>query len=803
MNKGCFYLVCAMAFACLANAQPVKPTIYSPTNNAVNVAIQPDFSINLSTGLADSFLVELDSLATFNSVGKKSYKSYYNTCANCAKLPKIQLKMSQTWYVRARAWRAGLQGAWCTTTKFTTASKALPQQNASAHIDFNAVMPEFMYGFSATNLQYEVSESADFASPLTKGQMYPHDSFEGDKYNNMYIRLRGLPQNKTLYMRSRYFLRKDTAAWGPTHTFALKYLPSMSGGGTVNTLIVSPSVSLAIYVYSNYTDTSVFYEFERSSDSLFTNPSGFKTFEYFNTLLLKPGVNFVRYRVIHRGLITAWSNVVKYTTITVLPAPILSSQGTAFRTAQANLGPNLTVIQWQADTTTKFNSSRMIQWDNTFTPVNANRYMPFTSDDFAKFRNCYLRYRTGNGTDWMSWSAPSATIFWQLQSSTLNQNFSLHQRFDLFNLNDLLGYYILSDVDSSFNTPSRFEVSTSENSMSVNVDDIYLDKPTLYYKVYARSTTGLSTPKVFKITNTIVPTIWGPGNGQSFAETVPYNIAGKTGTADMEFQVAKDAAFTKIDGSFITANGGNAGNLPVSAPGDYFFRVRYRNSRSVGVWSAVISFKITTVSEMAPPILRSPANGASNVDSKISKFTWNTVPGATQYLISVYANSSGNLLYQNFTDSNWTMVSGLPANVLCRWSVLAMGDKASKKYSETWKFTTNAMVSSQFPITRVSTTDIEVFPNPSRDFMVVSMPVISGHPNLIEVYSGNGQCLGWFKIPGSMAVTEEFLQGGKIRCVGGEIGEEMSTWKFDISGLSSGVYYIQSTAGTAMFIVTD
>lgn len=111
MNKGCFYLVCAMAFACLANAQPVKPTIYSPTNNAVNVAIQPDFSINLSTGLADSFLVELDSLATFNSVGKKSYKSYYNTCANCAKLPKIQLKMSQTWYVRARAWRAGLQGA--------------------------------------------------------------------------------------------------------------------------------------------------------------------------------------------------------------------------------------------------------------------------------------------------------------------------------------------------------------------------------------------------------------------------------------------------------------------------------------------------------------------------------------------------------------------------------------------------------------------------------------------------------------------------------------------------------------------
>ena len=676
----------------ITQAQPVKPTIYSPSNNAINVALQPDFSISLTTGLADSFLVELDSTATFSSVGKKSYKSYYNVCANCVKLPKIQLKMSQTWYVRARAWRAGLQGAWSNTTKFSTASKALPTQNASSHFDFTAVMPEFIYGFSATNLQYEVSATADFATPLLRGQMYPHDSFEGNQYTTLYARLRGLPQNTTLYMRSRYFLRKDTASWGPTHTFAMKYQPSMSGGGTVNTLIVAPSVSLAIYVYNNYTDTSVFYEYQCSSDSLFTNPTTFKTSEYFVTLTLKSGTNFVRYRVVHRSLVTGWSNVVKYTTSTVLPAPILSSLGNAYRTAQANVGPNLSVIQWQADTTLQFNSSRLIQWDTTFMPANANRYMPFTSDDFAKFRNCYLRYRTGNGTEWMSWSAPSTTIFWQLQSSTLNQNFSLLQRFDMFRLNDLLGYYILSDVDSNFNTPSRFEVSTSENTMSVNVDEIYLDKTTIYYKVYARSTKGLSTPKVFKITNTIVPTIWGPGNGQSFSETVPYNIAGKTGVADMEFQVAKDAVFTKIDGTFITANGGNAGNLPVSAPGDYFFRVRYRNSRSVGVWSAVISFKITTVSEMAPPILRSPANGSGDVDSKISKFEWNPVPGATQYLISIFQTSTGKLLYQNFTDSTWTVVSNLPANMPCQWAVLAMGDKISKNYSATWKFTTNAMV---------------------------------------------------------------------------------------------------------------
>ena len=264
--------------------------------------------------------------------------------------------------------------------------------------------------------------------------------FRSNVNTTLYLRLRGLPQNKMLYMRSRYFLRKDTAGWGPTHTFALKYKPEiLNTSGTVNTLAVAMSVNLAIYVYNNYTDTSVFYEYQRASDSLFTSPSSFKNIEYFNTVTLKPGSNFIRYRVIHRGFTSEWSNVVKFVTTTTLPAPILSSMGNVNRTAQANLGPNLSIVQWQADTTTKFNSSRLMTWDSVYTPQNSNRYMSLISDDFAKFRNCYLRYRTGNGTDWMSWSAPSTSLYWQLQGSTQNQNFALFQKFDFFPMNGVTG----------------------------------------------------------------------------------------------------------------------------------------------------------------------------------------------------------------------------------------------------------------------------------------------------------------------------------------------------------------------------
>ncbi len=774
-------LGCFLMFG-IATAQPVKPTISYPNNNEVNVPLIPGFSIYLNTGYLDSILVEIDSSASFNSIGKKSYKSYSNVCANCAVLPKIRLGMSQTWYVRSRAWRSGLQGAWSNTNKFTTVSSALPIYNASPSYDFAAVLPEFLYRFSGTNVIYQVSKSADFSSLLISGQIYPHDSFEGTSGDNLYVRLRGLPQNQTIYMRSRYFLRKDTAAWGPTHSFSLKYKPEIVGGGVVNSLVVSPSINLAIYVYSNYVDTSVFYEFQRASDSLFANPTTIKTTEFFNTIVLKPGANFIRYRVIHRNVITAWSNVAKYTTNDVLPAPILSSQGNAYRTAQANLGPNLMVIQWQADTTKQFNSSRLITWDSTYKPLNANRYMSLVSDDFAKFRNCYLRYRTGNGTDWMPWSAPSVSIYWQLLGSTQNQNFTLAQQFDFFPMNGVVGYYILADIDSTFKTAKAFSSSVNTTNMSVQLNDIQLDYTTVYYKVFARSSKGLSTPRVFKITNTIVPTIWGPGSGQSFEETVPYNIAGKSGSADMEFQVAKDAAFTNIDGVFVSANGGNTGNLPVSGPGDYFFRVRYINVRSKGTWSVSVPFKITKVSQMAPPILRSPSNGANNIDSKKSKFVWNPVPGATQYLISIFATSSGKLLYQNFTDSTWVWVGDLPANLGCQWTVLAMGDKISKQYSATWKFTTNAMVSAQ--TAAGSGLGLTVFPIPAKDQLWVRA---QGMMDLsaVRIYNAVGNCV-YDRASASLSNIETAA----------------NTMEFNVQDWSQGVYYLQAGSSTVRFVVT-
>lgn len=380
----------------------------------------------------------------------------------------------------------------------------------------------------------------------------------------------------------------------------------------------------------------------------------------------------------------------------------------------------------------------------------------------------------------------------------MNQNFTLSQQFDFFPMNGVTGYYIQCDVDSLFKSPKAFSLNISTALMSVTVNDIHLNNQTFYYKISARSAKGLSTPKIYSITNNIVPTIWAPGSGQSFAESVPYTIAGKSGSAEMEFQVAKDLAFTKLDGVFISASGGNSGDLPVSAPGGYFFRVRYVNSRSKGVWSTIVPFSITKVSEMAPPILRSPAKGAINVDSKKSKFIWNQVPGANQYLITVYEKTTGKLLYQNFTDSTWVWVNDLPANKLCKWDVLAMGDKSSKKYSASWDFVTDAMVSIDSDPEKSVGNHLQLYPVPAEDFLWIRNVIVTAGENL-SVYDGLGNCIYSMKDSESQNANLEG-SNSSLKLLGRSAnGLDLG---LDVSALTPGVYYLKSGSATARFVVS-
>ena len=164
------------------------------------------------------------------------------------------------------------------------------------------------------------------------------------------------------------------------------------------------------------------------------------------------------------------------------------------------------------------------------------------------------------------------------------------------------------------------------------------------------------------------------------------------------------------------------------------------------------------------PFLPPTRNGlSSRYDSKKSKFVWNQVPGATQYLISVYGISPVKLLYQNFTDSTWVYVSDLPANLNCQWVVLAMGNKISKKYSATWKFTTNAMVSVDQDLKGQMGNSYSLYPNPTD--------------GTLTIYSEKAEVLSFIVVDlyGNEVVSKQ---------------EFTHSTNLDLTGLSAGIYLV-------------
>jgi hypothetical protein len=145
----------------------------------------------------------------------------------------------------------------------------------------------------------------------------------------------------------------------------------------------------------------------------------------------------------------------------------------------------------------------------------------------------------------------------------------------------------------------------------------------------------------------------------------------------------------------------------------------------------------------------------------------------------VYEKNTGKLLYQNFTDSTWVWVGDLPANKLCKWDVLAMGDKSSKKYSVSWDFVTNAMVSIDSDQEKSVGNPLQLYPVPVNDLLWIrNVKMAIGET--LSVYDGLGNCLSTQK-PTSQCGTDFGL---------------------DVSALPPGVYYLKSGSATARFVVS-
>lgn len=212
-------------------------------------------------------------------------------------------------------------------------------------------------------------------------------------------------------------------------------------------------------------------------------------------------------------------------------------------------------------------------------------------------------------------------------------------------------------------------------------------------------------------------------------------------------------------------------------PGAPFYCMGESDTQPITVW-------------IAPPVLVSPANGATGV-SRTPTLTWNASAGATSYTLYVSGQNSFTVSGTSYT------VSNLPAGTKIQWNVTAINAGGSAT-SATWSFTTGAAgpaVIASFAM-QTSVRDKTLAEVPSETALTQSYPNPFNPTTNIN-----------YQLPKDSYVVlkvYDILGREVTTLVDGTVEAGYYSARFDGSHLSSGIYFLRlvvqpSDGGKAIF----
>jgi hypothetical protein len=120
----------------------------------------------------------------------------------------------------------------------------------------------------------------------------------------------------------------------------------------------------------------------------------------------------------------------------------------------------------------------------------------------------------------------------------------------------------------------------------------------------------------------------------------------------------------------------------------YYWRVRASNANGNSPWSAVWSFT-TESADLTPPVLVSPADGASDISISSVLLDWNSVFGATAYIFEITEDENfiSGITTQQVSET-YKVIIGLSDGTEYFWRVKATDGAVYSDWSEVWSFTT-------------------------------------------------------------------------------------------------------------------
>ena len=370
----------------------------------------------------------------------------------------------------------------------------------------------------------------------------------------------------------------------------------------------------------------------------------------------------------------------------------------------------LPTLSWKASTPAQDTYELQVSTDKTFTsiplldiPSSTSLSYTFTSP-LPSNVTYYWRVRATN----LAGQASAWSAVWSFRTALLPPTLSLpasgtyvQTTFPTLTWSDpnasgVTGYTIQISKNNTFTSIVTTGSSTTTSYTPAKVLPV---SSTLYWRVQTKGANGPSlwsaSPPVWSFTTGNPPSIPVPLSPANNSLTTSYNppiFSWKPSTAPSgttfdhyQIQIATDSAFSTPTAD-TTTTPTYPSSLTLNPNITYYWHVRaYNTIGDFSGWSATWSLRAA----MLPPTLSAPADAADPLTLRPT-FSWDTVPGVSDYSIQVSKNNTFTQIVLSglTTATNLTPTKDLPAASVAPtlyWHVQALGPNGPSLWSSpTW-----------------------------------------------------------------------------------------------------------------------
>jgi hypothetical protein len=312
---------------------------------------------------------------------------------------------------------------------------------------------------------------------------------------------------------------------------------------------------------------------------------------------------------------------------------------------------------------------------------------------------------------------------------------------DWSNASGAASYSVQVDNNQDFSSPvvNQSGITSSEYYVSG------LSGGTTYYWRVSSSnsckTSAWSVTGSFTTGDAIAaPSLLSPDDGagcQSTSLTLSWNSIEGATTYDISVDNNSDFSSPEVSQTDVAATSVSVSGL--SAGTSYYWIARARNScGNYSSWSETRSFE-TSSAGMTSPLLTTPENHSTGQPLALT-LQWSALVNVLGYRFQLDDNDDfSSPLYSEELSDNYTQVSGLLNDIIYYWHVRAKGDCSESEWSETWQFSTKAVIDA-LSGEEVSGYDLgQNYPNPFTGATVIEVSIPAGDRVIIDFFDLQGR----------------------------------------------------------------